>query len=83
MKNENEIFETVKKIICEKTELDDSEITMDAEYRNDLNISSIVIVSVILSVETEFGIEISDEDLVEMTTIGDAVRFVADKLATQ
>ena len=83
MKNENEIFETVKQIICEKTELDESQITMDAEYRNDLNISSIVIVSVILAVETEFGIEISDEDLVEMTAVGDAVRFIADKLTEQ
>ena len=49
----------------------------------DLNISSIVIVSVILAVETEFGIEISDEDLVEMTAVGDAVRFITDKLAKQ
>ena len=83
MKSEQEIFETVKNIICEKTEVDDSEITMDAEYRNDLNISSIVIVSVILAVETEFGLEISDEDLVEMTTVGDAVRFISEKLEEQ
>ena len=64
MKSENEIFEVVKGIICEKTELDASEITMESEYRNDLNISSIVIVSVILAVETEFGLEISDEEII-------------------
>jgi len=80
MKSENEIFQTVKEIICEKTELAESEITMEAQYRDDLNISSIVIVSVILAVETEFGFEVSDEEIVEMTSVGDAVRFIRKKL---
>ncbi len=83
MKSENEILQVVKNIICEKTELDESEISMESEYRNDLNISSIVIVSVILAVETEFDLEISDEEIVDMTSVGDAVRFIRQKLEEQ
>ena len=80
MKSEQEILEILKTIICEKTEVDPAEITMDAEYRNDLGVSSIVIVSIILAVETEFDFEIADEEIVEMKTVGDAVRFIAQKL---
>ncbi len=83
MKSENEIFQIVKDLICAKTEIEESEITMESEYRNDLNISSIVLVSIILAVETEFDFEISDEEIVDMTSVGDAVRYIIKKLKEQ
>lgn len=79
MKTEQEIFDTVRRIVAGKAELDKAAVTMNADFRNDLHISSIVIVSIVLAVETEFGLEISDEEIVKLATVGDAVRFIAGK----
>jgi acyl carrier protein len=79
MKTEEEIFQTVRKIVAGKAEIDETTIRMDSDFRNDLHISSIVIVSIVLAVETEFGMEVSDEEIVKLATIGDAVRFIVHK----
>ncbi len=76
MQTEQEIFGIVRKIVANKAELDQETILMESDFRNDLHISSIVIVSIVLAVETEFGLEISDEEIVKMATIGDAVRYI-------
>jgi acyl carrier protein len=80
MRDEKEIFQTVTRIIANKAEINEREIRLEADFRNDLHISSIVIVSIVLAVETEFGLEISDEEIVALTTVGDAVRFISAKL---
>lgn len=79
MKSEQEIFQVVRRIVASKAELDEEAIAMESDFRNDLQISSIVIVSIVLAVETEFGMEISDEEIVNLATVGDAVRFIAGK----
>lgn len=79
MQTEQEIFGIVKRIVARKAELDQETILMESDFRNDLHISSIVIVSIVLAVETEFGLEISDEEIVKMATIGDAVRYIQGK----
>ena len=56
MKTEDEIYQIVRKIVATKAELEEDAISMDSDFRNDLNISSIVIVSIVLAVETEFGL---------------------------
>jgi acyl carrier protein len=81
MKTEEEIFQTVRKIVAGKAEIDEATIRMDSDFRNNLHISSIVIVSIVLAVETEFGMEVSDEEIVKLATIGDAVRFIVHKTA--
>jgi len=81
MKTEKEVFEIVKKIVANKAELAEEKISMESDFRNDLHISSIVIVSIVLAVETEFGMEISDEEIVKLASIGDAVRFITGKTA--
>lgn len=80
MTDQSTIFQTVKNIVSRKAELDEEKIAMEADFRNDLQISSIVIVSIVLSVETEFEIEIDDEEIVNLLTVGDAVRFIEGKL---
>jgi acyl carrier protein len=80
MLTEQSIFETIRKIVATRLEIDENRITQESNFRNDLQISSIVIVSVVLAIETEFDIEIADEEIVSIATVGDAVRFVAKKL---
>jgi len=82
MRSEDEIFQVVRKIAANKLEMSEEEITLESSFRNDLHISSIVIIAIILAIETEFGIEIADEEIVSIDTIGDAVRFVVGKLGT-
>jgi len=79
MKSEQETFQIVRRIVASKAELDEETIRMESDFRNDLQISSIVIVSIVLAVETEFGMEISDEEIVKLATVGDAVRFIGGK----
>jgi len=80
MLTEQSIFETIRKIVATRLEIDENRITQESNFRNDLQISSIVIVSVVLAIETEFDIEIADEEIVSIATVGDAVSFVAKKL---
>jgi len=80
MSDNKEIFLKVRKIVAGKAELEEDKVRAEADFRNDLHISSIVIVSIVLAVETEFNIEISDEEIVNLATVGDAVRFITSKL---
>jgi acyl carrier protein len=80
MRDEKEIFGIVRKIVAGKAELNEEKICLESDFRNDLHISSIVIVSIVLAVETEFDIEVSDEEIVNLMTVGDAVRFIASKV---
>lgn len=83
MKDESEIFPIVQRVVAEKLEVGEETITMDADFRNELKVSSIVIVSIVLALETEFDVEVDDEEIVKLATVGDAVRFIAQKLNAQ
>lgn len=80
MINEDGIFRKAREIILNKTDLKEEMVTLKSHFRDDLNLSSIVIVSIVLAVETEFDIEVSDEEIVNLATLGDAVRAISDKL---
>ncbi len=77
MPSEENILEEIKKIVLSKADVDASRITLDADFREDLHISSIVIVSIVLAVENRYDIQISDDEIVDLATVGDAVRFIA------
>jgi len=82
MVDEKEILDKVRRIVASRAELDEAKIRPEADFRNDLHISSIVIVSIVLAVETEFNLEVSDEEIVNLVTVGDAVRFITSKLTS-
>lgn len=71
-----EIFERVKSIIVEYLGVDKSEITLEADFREDLGADSLDLVELIMAFEDEFGGEISDEEAQEITTVGEAVDFL-------
>lgn len=80
MISEEAIFQRVREIILNKTDLKEETVTLKSHFRDDLSLSSIVIVSIVLTVETEFDIEVSDEEIVNLATLGDAVRAISEKL---
>lgn len=70
------IFEKIKTFLSTQMNIDESIITMDATFIEDLNIDSLDLVELILTLEEEFSIVISEEDAETLSTIGDVVNYV-------
>ncbi len=73
---EDEIAQRVKKIIEEQLMVDESEITDDATFIEDLGADSLDVVEMIMELEDEFGIEIPDEEAEKLTTVGEAIEYI-------
>jgi acyl carrier protein len=76
----NEVFEKVKGLFVEDLGIDESKITMDAKLEEDLEIDSLGIVEVVMAFEDEFDIEIDDEELADVSTVGQAVNLLHSKI---
>ena len=72
----NEVFEKVKGLFVEDLGIDESKVTMDAKLEEDLEIDSLGIVEVVMAFEDEFEIEIDDEELADVSTVGQAVNLL-------
>lgn len=71
-----EIFEELKPIIIEQLGGKDENLTMETTFVGDLAADSLDIVELIMSIEEEFNIEISDGDAEKIVTIGDVVQYI-------
>lgn len=69
-------FEKLKKIIVEVLNVDESEVTMEATFIDDLGADSLDVFQIIMGLEEEFDIEISNEDAEKIVTVGDAVEQI-------
>jgi acyl carrier protein len=69
-------FERVRSIIVEQLGVEPDEVTMDANFRDDLEADSLDLVELIMQFEEEFGGEISDEEAQKIVSVGDAVKFL-------
>jgi len=75
----NDIEDTVKSIIVEKLGVDESDVTTDASFTNDLGADSLDTVELIMEFEKEFGLTIPDEEAEEIATVGDAIEYLEEK----
>ena len=73
------MFEKVKSVLAQQFELDPESITMDTNLIDDLGADSLDVVELIMSLEDEFGIAISDNDAAQLYTVGRIVDYL-DKL---
>ena len=76
----NEVFEKVKGLFVEDLGIDESKVTMEAKLEEDLEIDSLGIVEVVMAFEDEFEIEIDDEELSDVATVGQAVSLLHSKI---
>ena len=69
-------FEKLKKIIAEVLNVDEEEITMDTTFVDDLGADSLDLFEVVMAFEEEFDVEIPSEDLEQIATVGDVVKYL-------
>ena len=69
-------FERVKNVIVDQLSVDADEVTLEASFVDDLGADSLDVVELIMGLETEFDIEIPDEDAEKFSTVGDAVEYI-------
>ena len=75
-----EVFEKVKNLLVDELGLDAEKVTMEAKLEEDLDIDSLGIVEVVMAFEDEFEIEIDDEELTDVGTVGQAVNLLHSKI---
>ncbi len=70
----------VKEIIMDKLGVEESQVTPEASFTNDLGADSLDIVELVMGFESAFNISIPDEDAEKISTVGDAIKYLTEKL---
>lgn len=73
-----EEFERIKDVVVDQLGVEESAVTMEASFVDDLGADSLDIVELIMGLETEFDIEIPDEEAEKIATVGDAVNYIKE-----
>lgn len=71
------IFEKITAILAEQLDADAESMTNDTKIADDLGADSLDLVDLLMSIEDEFGVEIPDEEVENLSTIGDVVDYIA------
>ena len=70
------VFDKIKSIIVEQLDADEADVTMEANIQDDLGADSLDVVDLVMSIEENFDIEIPDEDVENIKTVGDIVKYI-------
>jgi acyl carrier protein len=76
----SDVIERVKKIVVERLEVDAEKVNEKASFIDDLGADSLDLVELVMAFEEEFGIEIPDDVQEQIATVGDAVKFIKERV---
>jgi acyl carrier protein len=79
--SKEDILAKLKPIIADQLGVDESQVTEDASFTEDLNADSLDLVELIMSLEEQFKLQISDEDAEKITTVGEAVDYIQEHMS--
>ena len=74
-----DVLERVTAIIVDRLGVEESKITLEASFKDDLGADSLDVVELVMELEDEFDMEISDDDAEKISTVGDAVNYIQAK----
>lgn len=74
-----DVLERVKKVTVEELGVKEEEVTPTASFTEDLGADSLDVVELVMALEDEFGIEIPDDEVGKIKTVGDAVEYIESK----
>ncbi|CAM3945112.1 acyl carrier protein [Paenibacillus sp. FSL A5-0031] len=72
----SEVVDRVKRIVIDRLGVDEAEVTLEASFKDDLGADSLDVVELVMELEDEFDMEISDEDAETITTVGEVVKYI-------
>lgn len=72
----SDVVDRVKKIVIDRLGVEEAEVTLEASFKEDLGADSLDVVELVMELEDEFDIEISDEDAEKVTTVGEVVKYI-------
>ena len=72
------MLEKIRELLADKFDADASTMSMDTKIKEDLNADSLDVVELMMDLEENFGITISDEEATQMSTIGDIVKYIEE-----
>jgi acyl carrier protein len=78
-----DVYEKVKAIIVDLLEVEPDQVTPDASFRDTLEADSLDLVELLMAFEDEFGAPIPDEDVKQIVTVGDAVKYIQQRVEEQ
>lgn len=73
---EQDVLERVKKIVVDRLGVDEADVKPEASFKEDLDADSLDIVELVMELEDEFNLEISDEDAEKIQTVGDVITYI-------
>lgn len=74
------VFEKIKEILAEQLDANAEEMTMETRIDEDLGADSLDVVELLMSIEDEFEVEIPDEEIENLKTIGDVVEYIQNNM---
>ncbi|MGH2720115.1 MAG: acyl carrier protein [Actinomycetota bacterium] len=78
--SEQELLDALRDVLVEKLKVDGTKVQLQANLYDDLGLDSIDLMTAVMAMEERFGIEISDDELEQVTSVGDAVRLLGEKV---
>lgn len=75
------VLDRVTKVIVDRLNVEEEKVVATASFRDDLGADSLDVVELVMELEDEFDMEISDEDAEKIATVGDAITYIESKIS--